>query len=486
MRRTRVLVLAVAACTASGVTHADPPDAPAPVSDSTAARIDEIIQVYTGQGRFQGSVLVARDGEVIYRKAFGSADIDRGIDNTPETRHRIGSIAKVFTAAIILQLVDEGRLELHTAIAAYLPAFRRDFAERITLHNLLSHRSGVRSEPQGRIDRERDTPFTLDDLVQLANASGLLFDPGTRYRYSDIGYNLLAAIIEQTEGKPFDVVLRERILDPLGMRDTGLVYLDPNPQDRATSYNRMSWGETDRVPNFDESFAVGAGGMYSTVDDLYRWCQALDGSALLSARSRTRMLTPDSGNRSYGWGSGAFEKGDGTESTLAYAYSGIRGAASVMFRLADERHLVVLLGNIRQIPLAEIATNLTSLLVGAPISAVAPPLKPLYEVLVTEGVDAAVKRFAGKPELPPEMAINQLGYELMNRDRLDVAIRVFQFNVEAYPKRWNTYDSLAEAYMNAGDYLTAVRFYNLSLDLNPRNANGKRMLQRLESRPGPF
>jgi len=84
------------------------------------------------------------------------------------------------------------------------------------------------------------------------------------------------------------------------------------------------------------------------------------------------------------------------------------------------------------------------------------------------------------------MAINALGYELMNRGRLNVAIRVFQFNVEAYPKQWNTYDSLAEGYMNAGDYLTAVRFFNLSLDLNPRNANGRRMLQRLESRPGPF
>jgi hypothetical protein len=183
---------------------------------------------------------------------------------------------------------------------------------------------------------------------------------------------------------------------------------------------------------------------------------------------------------------GTYTTADGGEGTLAFSYSGVRGAASVTLRLVDDGHLVVLLGNIRQVPLAELATNVANVLVGATVTAPTPPLKPLYDILVGDGVDAAVKRFAGKPDLPPELAINALGYELMNRGRLDEAIRVFQFNVRAYPEAWNTYDSLAEAYMNAGDYLTAERYYNLSLELNPGNNNGKMMLQRLEARPGPF
>ena len=493
MRVPAILVPAVVVCSWNAAladppiaSVADPPNAGVPDADSTAARIDEVIRGYALQGRFQGSVLVALDGEVVYRKGFGLADIERGLENTPETRHRIGSLAKAFTAAIILQLVDEGRLDLDAPITDSLPAFRADYAERITLHHLLSHTSGLGSNSPDRNDRERQRPYTPDEVVQLANIGGLLHEPGSRYRYSNIGYNLLAAIIERTEGKPFDAVLRERILDPLGMRATGLLSSDPNPQDRSSSYDRMSWGETEQAPQLDESFAIGAHGMYSTVDDLYRWNRAVGGDELLSSESRTRMLRHASGNSRYGWGIGSYTDGDGALGTLVYGYSGARGPAGLTFRLVDGRHQIVLLGNIRQLPLTEIATNITRVLVGLPVNPAAPPVKPLYEVLVRRGVDAAVERFAGKPDLPPEMAINQLGYQLMNRARLDAAIRVFQFNVKAYPQAWNTYDSLAEGYMEAGDYLTAVKFYNLSLDLNPGNANGKMMLQRLEARPGPF
>ena len=486
MRLPSILLVAVAACIAPVAAVADPPNEPVSEAESTAARIDELIGRYAVQGRFQGSVLVALDGEVVYRKGFGLADIERGLDNTPETRHRIGSLAKAFTAAIILQLVDEGRLDLDAPIADSLPAFRADHAARITLHHLLSHTSGVGGTSPDRNDRERQRPYTPDEVVQLANVSGLLHEPGWRYRYSNIGYNLLAAIIEQTEGKPFDAVLRERILDPLGMRATGLVSSDPNPQDRSSVYDRMSWGETEEAPQLDEMLAIGADGMYSTVDDLYRWNRAVAGDELLSAESRARMLVHGSGNSRYGWGIGTYADGDGGVGTLVYGYGGTRGAATLTYRLVDDRHQIVLLSNIRQNPLTQIATNIARVLVGVPVNPVAPPLKPLYEVLVGRGVEAAVERFAGKPDLPPEMAINQLGYQLMNRGRLDAAIRVFQFNVEAYPEAWNTYDSLAEGYMEAGDYLTAVKFYNLSLDLNPGNANGMMMLQRLESRPGPF
>jgi len=222
------------------------------------------------------------------------------------------------------------------------------------------------------------------------------------------------------------------------------------------------------------------------VDDLYRWDRAVASDELLSAESRARMLLPGSRNSRYGWGVGTYADGDGGEGTLVYGYSGARGSSALLFRLVDDRHQIVLLGNVRQLPLTEIATNIIRVLVGVPVVPIAPPLKPLYEVLVKRGVDTAIDRFAGMPDLPPEMAINQLGYQLMNRGRLDAAIRVFQFNVKAYPAAWNTYDSLAEGYMEAGDYLTAVKYYNLSLDLNPGNANGKMMLQRLESHPGPF
>ena len=480
-------------CLGSIVAVADPPATPPPpqletpdLSNDPAARIHKVLQDYHEHARFQGSALVAKDGEVIYREGFGEANAERGIPNTPETRHRIASLSKAFTAAIILQLVHEGRLDLDAALVNYLPAYRRDNAEQITLHHLLSHTSGIRSEPQDWIDNRYRRAYTLDDLVQLANVAGLQFPPGSRYRFSNNAYNLLAAIIERTTGQSFDTVLRERILDPLGMNDTGLVGSDAASANCASGYNQLSWGELESAPDTDESYAVGAGGMYSTVDDLYRWSQALDGDTVLSETGRTHMFTPGLGNVGYGWAIGTYTGVDGRLNTLVYSYGAAAGAASIIFRLIDDRHLIILLGNIRQIPQSELAMNVANALMGATVTPMPPPLGPLYEVLVSQGVEPAVARYAGSPDLPTERSVNQLGYELMGRGRLDAAIRVFQFNVAAYPQAWNTYDSLAEGYMNAGDHQNAVEFYLRSLDLNPRNSNAERMLERLDTLPGPF
>ncbi len=490
----RLLAACIAgACVGSIVGAADPPAQSPPAAPDTprtrsdaAARIHDVLQDYYEHARFQGSALVAANGVVIYREGFGPANAELSIPNTPETRHRIASLGKSFTAAIVLQLVQEGRLDLDTAIANYLPAYRRDLADRVTLHHLLSHTSGVRSEPQDWIDNRYRRAYTLDDLVGLANVAGLQFPPGTRYRYSNNAYNLLAAIIERETGMSFDRVLHERILDPLGMHDTGLVGRDAVSADCASGYNQLMWGEVESAPDTDESYAVGAGGMYSTVDDLYRWDQALYGDTVLSEARRTRMFTPGLGDAGYGWGIGTYTGSDDSRNTLVYGYGATAGAASVIFRLIKDRHLIVLLGNIRQIPQSELATNVANALMGVPVTPMTPPLEPLYEVLVSQGVEAAVARYAGSPDLPTERSVNQLGYQLMGRGRLETAIRVFQFNVAAYPQAWNTYDSLAEGYMNAGDHQNAVEFYLRSLQLNPRNSNGKRMLERLDRLPGPF
>ena len=473
--RAFVLVLTVAATAVAD-----------PGPDARVARIDEVLRAYAERGRFQGSVLVAIDGEVVYRKGFGAANVERGISNTPGTRHRIAWLGTAFTAAIILQLAEEARLDPGETIAKYLPAYRSDHAERITLHHLLGHTSGIPGRPRDWALKQYRAEYTLDDLVELANHSGLQFPPGGRYRYSVNGYNLLAAIVVRETGMPFEQVLRERILDPLGMRGTGLVGHGVSPENHASGYDQLLWGELNAAPQINESFAVGAGGMYSTVEDLYLWDRALAGDELLTEASRARMFGAGLGGVGYGWRVGRYTDAGGRSKTLNSAYGETSGAAAVMVRLVEDRHLIVLLGNIRQVPRREIVGNLTAVLVGLPVTPVTPPLRPLYEVLRDDGLGAAIERFAGSAELPTENLVNQLGYELMRRGRLNTAIRVFQFNVAAYPQAWNTYDSLAEGYMEAGDYLTAVEYYNRSLQLNPGNGNGTMMLQRLSRRPGPF
>ena len=412
------------ACLGSTVAVAGPPGTLPPLdtavlSNDTAARIHDVLQDYHEHARFQGSVLVATDGEVIYREGFGKANVESGTLNTAQTRHRIASLSKAFTAAIVLQLVQEGTLDLDAAIENYLPAYRHDHAEQITLHHLLSHTSGVRSEPQDWIDNGYRRAYTLDDLVELANVAGLQFPPGSRFRYSNNAYNLLAAIIERKTGQSFDAVLRERILDPLGMHDTGLVGRDADSVNCAAGYNQLMWGELVPAPDTDESHALGSGGMYSTVDDLYRWHQALDGDRVLSETSRTRMFTPGLGNVGYGWAIGTYTNADDRLNTLVYSYGSAAGAASIFFRLVEDRHVIILLGNIRQIPQSDLATNLANALMGVTVTPMTPPLTPLYQVLLSQGVQAAVTRYVGSPDLPTEQSVNQLGYQLMRRGRLD-------------------------------------------------------------------
>ena len=339
-----------------------------------AKKIDDLMNKYYERGLFQGSALVAMHGEVVYKKSFGLANMEWNIPNTTQTKYRIASLGKSFTAAIILQLMEEGRLDLHTPISKYLPAYRKDAAERVTIHHLLSHTSGVPSVPQEWKDHQYRHPYTVAELVELANQGDLEFEPGTKFSYSNNGYNLLGAIIQNLMGKPFAEVLQERILDRLGMSDTGLVLgHDRIIKHLAMGYNRLQGNKYENAPYMDKSFAVGAGGMYSTLDDMFKWDQALYGNELLSDNSKKLMFASGLGNAGYGWNVGRYVKADRSLHTLVTGAGGTSGFASVIFRLINDRHLIVLLGNIRQIPQGQIASNITNILVDLPVNPIPPP-----------------------------------------------------------------------------------------------------------------
>lgn len=470
---------------------------------SKAAKIREIgkvLETYHEYGQFQGAALVGLHGEVIYRKGFGLANLEWGIPNTPETRYSIASHGKAFTAVLIMQLVEKKELDLHVPIAKYLPAYRKDNAEKVTIHHLLRHTSGVPGVPSEWSETQNRNPYTLDRLVELANLGELEFEPGTRFAYSNNGYNLLAAIIERVTGQTYEQVLQERILDPLGMKDTGLVKHQPILARRASNYNRLFWGELLNAPYMDESFAVGAGGMYSTVDDMFKWDQALRSDKLLSPASRELLFTPGLGDAGYGWGVGIYTTGgDGNPNTLVYGFGGTNGAASVTYRLIEDNHLIVLLGNIRQVPQARIASNLTNILVDVPLNPISPPRdEELYRRIMDDGIDEAVKAYGGMRDdpavqgLPNENRINEMGYELLQYGRVADAIEIFRFNVAAHPQYANGFDSLGEAYEKNNQLRRARDSYGKALRLGREaddpntglyKANRDRVARRLPQRP---
>jgi CubicO group peptidase (beta-lactamase class C family) len=271
--------------------------------DAVAA-IDALMQAY--QGEVPGaSVLVLRDGQAVVRKSYGLANLQQRNMATPATNYRLASVTKQFTAAAVLLLVEDGRLDLDDHLRQWLPSLPAS-NEAITLRHLLTHTSGL-------IDYEEvmpaDQATQLRDRDVLALQEGqdrLYFAPGSHYRYSNGGYSLLALIVEKASGQTFPQFLHERIFAPLGMNHT-LAYVTEGPAiaHRAYGYSLID-GRWDRTDQSMTSAVLGDGGIYSSIDDLARWDAALYDNRLLSDESRTAAFTPwtatDDGDIAYGYG----------------------------------------------------------------------------------------------------------------------------------------------------------------------------------------
>ncbi len=209
-----------------------------------ATKIDQLVSRYNKYGQFNGSVLVADNGKVIYKKGFGLANMEWNIPNQPDTKFRLGSITKQFTATLILQLVEQGKVKLDGKLTDYLPDYRKDTGDKVTIHNLLSHTSGIPSYTSlpGFMTNVSRNPYPVDDFIKKYASGDLEFEPGTKFVYDNSGYFLLGAIIEKVTGKPYEQVLRENIFDPLGMKNTGYDHWGTILEKRATGYTRTPRG----------------------------------------------------------------------------------------------------------------------------------------------------------------------------------------------------------------------------------------------------
>ena len=251
---------------------------------------------------FNGSVLVAENGKVIYKKGLGLAQMEWNIPNTPDTRFRLGSITKQFTATLILQLVEQGKVKLDGKVSDYLPAYRKDIGEKVTVHQLLNHTSGIPSYTglPGFFNDVSRNPYTVDDFIKKYASNDLEFEPGSKFSYNNSGYFLLGAIVEKVTGQTYEKALKERILDPLGMKNTGYDHHGTLIEKRASGYQKTPDGYVN-APYLDMSIPYAAGSMYSTVEDLYLWDQALYTDRVLSAATKELMYKPNLEDYAYGW-----------------------------------------------------------------------------------------------------------------------------------------------------------------------------------------
>jgi CubicO group peptidase (beta-lactamase class C family) len=269
-----------------------------------AARIDELVSRYRQCGYLNGAVLVAQGGRVIYEKGVGEANFESHAPNTPRTKFGIASITKQFTAALVLQQVAKGNIRLEGTVSDYLPWYRKDTGSRMTIEQLLQHTSGLPADydhPQFSDSAEAARHSEPQDFAKKFCQPALVAEAGTKWAYSNCGYILLGLILEQVTRQPFSNLLGEQILVPLGMKNTGMDNNDLTRMGGAAGYVRHAGPRYSPGPYLDRGHIFSAGSMYSTVEDLFIWNQALSRGDLFPKELRERIFKPGMSNWANGW-----------------------------------------------------------------------------------------------------------------------------------------------------------------------------------------
>jgi CubicO group peptidase (beta-lactamase class C family) len=432
---------------------------------------------------FSGTVLVARGGDVVYAKAFGEANKDHRVANILETKFNIGSIGKTFTGVAIMQLMEQGKIELAAPISRYLDGF--PYGDSIRVHHLLSHTSGMFNYMAHPEFRARMSGLrSIDDWLPLIYDQELVFDPpGERFAYSNSGIVTLGAVIEKVTGMPYESYIRANILAPAGMTDTGINYLEEVVPNRATGYTKRASGDFTAalliVPP-----ASADGGIETTVLDMLKFDRALYGDGLLSEASKQKMFTPNLENYGYCWRV-AVDQG---RKTIGHG-GGAPGVSASFTRYPDDDVTIIVLSNYSGAA-RQPARVLEAIVFGEKYDTPKPPLgEAIYRAMkdeeingTVEGLDALLER--GGYQIRGPFELNMLGYELLGDGEVEMAIAVFKLNVNHFPADPNAYDSLADGYLTRGDRAEAIKMYRKALEVDPAFENSRQMLERLTAEEG--
>jgi CubicO group peptidase (beta-lactamase class C family) len=444
---------------------------------SISIKIDTLIQHLYAREQFNGAILVARNGKVVYEKAYGRSDFDKNIPFSVSTPCYLASVSKQFTATGILILVDNGLLGLSDPLNKYFPDFPGGGS--ITITQLLTHTSGIVNYEELGIDNPGLT--NLEVYKNLVRHKTLQFQPGEKYDYSNSGYVLLAMIIENVSKMSFSDFMSKYVFEPLEMTHT---FICTSPVQRAVSKAYGKFGdESDNIGN-----TTGDGGICSTVEDLLKWDQALYSSTLVPQfliKQAFEPVTLHDGSKSF-YGFGWMIKNVNNKK-IVYHTGGSGGYRTYIERDLDNRNTIIILTNIENSPRREISQAIQNILKNdryeLPKISIA---TKMYRIRNDQGIDSAIRFYmANKADDHgeydfSEQELNLLGYKLWSINKIDEAIEIFKLNVVAYPSSSNAYESLGEAYLNKGDKNQAEVNFKESLKLDPTNQDAIRMMKQIE------
>ncbi len=429
-------------------------------------KLDEYLTSANRMYHFDGVALIAQKGNFLLHKAYGVRNAELKAPNDIATRFPILSITKSFTSTLILMLQEQGKLSLEDKLTNYFPDFPK--GDSIRLHHLLTHTSGI-FDYMSLIDEEDSAivchPVPKQRVLDLLWNKPLAFSPGKQYSYSNSGYFLLGMIIEKITGKPYEQVIRELIIKPLGMTHSGFDFINLPAQSRAFGYDTLTANYYSPYPHFDSTVAYSAGAMYSTAADLYKWGQAVAKHQLLSTDSWKQAFTPKLNNYGYGWMIGSY-----LNKQYVGHDGGYPGFMSIFVYYPDEDITIILLKNSGHYgeSLYPSVIALTAILLKKPYS----KWQPRTEVKVEQTVlQQYVGRYRADPKIVPDRVMSisfEQGKLFVQANNSELKVELFaesenSFFLKEYNEQWtfrkNKKGQITQAVIHVnGIDLTANKF----------------------------
>ncbi len=494
---------------------------------------EDLMNYYEKNGRrkigspFSGTVLIAQNDKIVFTGAYGLNDRTKEIPNTIDTRFPIGSITKQFTAMLVMQLEEEGKIELNDTIKKHLPYLNSEWSKKVTIHHLLSHTSGLPHYPglfAQVVDRDvfATSRYSPMELALLIDGVELSYPIDTRFHYSSMGYMLLGAMLEEVTGSPYQRLLEQKITTPLGLKNTGFESNEFIAKKTAKGYAfiedetfkmlfKRHGGDFNEVSFRDQSNKYSTGGMHSTVMDLWVWSRAIKNYALLSKEQTDKMLTPNKEGYCYGWIRNWDELIERNKNVKVYNHGGALFGHRSSINVFDDGTTIIYLANTNQLKNQELTHQLYLSTHGLKdtFGIRGYPDRSSLSQFEQEGGIHALKRyfnelssFAGYEVLPSqnsiahimylyyengdtyiadslkqaffshydltEASINNMGYNLLE-DNCKIGLTFFQENTLRFPKSPNVWDSYGEGLMKCGDINEAIKNYRVAVKLAERS-----------------
>lgn len=444
-------------------------------SDKVAA-LQNLCRATADTGLFSGAVLVADKGKVIYKESFGLANREWNIPNTTDTKFRLASVSKQFCTMVVMQLIQEGKINLDDKITDHLPYYRGDTGDKITIHHLMAHQSGIKDytasfDYRGTISR---LPFDKDVFIKEHCSGDLSNEPGTIYSYCNAGYSILGRIIEKVTRRTFEQNIEERIFEPLKMKSSGYDRNRYVLKKRASGYTRGPFEYTKSDYIDMDSSPGAAGAIYSTVEDMFLWDRALYTDQLLDQKYRDLMFTPNSdvpevkaaggrphSNYGYGWQIYSRTHPVTKRRTKIVNHGGaINGFRAMENRLVEDDAFIIVLCNQGDAfgssevwnTVVNLSTELVHVVTNQPYKmpgkARITQNQRMYNMIKSDGIEAAIEWFKDKGKRASWGGTNMaLAEQLINDDRVDDGLRLMELEVEMAPGKVWLLRKTAEAYL---------------------------------------